>query len=234
MQMYVGTSGFSYKEWKGPFYPKDLPNKDMLRYYGARLPAVEINNTFYRMPNEGTLIAWAEMVPSNFRFVLKAPRRITHIKPLVDKSADIRYLFETAEALGDKLGAILFQLPPFLHKNTTLLETFLDNLPPGARAVLEFRHPSWFDADVYTLLGAKKCALCCSDTENEELVKFVATTDWGYLRLRRSNYAENELKAWAEKISGLNWRSVYAFFKHEDAGRGPELAQLFSELALDL
>jgi uncharacterized protein YecE (DUF72 family) len=227
MLTYAGTSGFSYKEWKGSFYPKELPDKDMLRYYSSKFPAVEINNTFYRMPAPGTLQKWAEMVPPHFRFVLKAPRRITHTRPLADKGEDVQYLFETAAALDRRLGAVLFQLPPYLHKNVDLLSAFAANLPSAVQVVFEFRHRSWFDEEVYSILRAKQHALCCSDVENQDLRHFVATTDWGYLRLRRPDYSDEELQHWQKRIGAQKWREVFAFFKHEDAGKGPELAGKF-------
>jgi uncharacterized protein YecE (DUF72 family) len=230
MQFYVGTSGYSYKEWKGPFYPKDLPDKEMLRFYGENLPAVEINNTFYRMPNTSMLDAWAEQVPPDFRFVLKASRKITHAKPLKEKGDEVSYLFKTAATLGDKLGAILFQLPPYLHRNIELFADFVEVLPSGTKVAFEFRHHSWFDDKLYEILHNKGYALCCSDSENEELSQFVATADWGYLRLRKPNYSEKELLDWAQKIKSQNWQAVYAFFKHEDDGAGPNLAKHFLDL----
>ncbi len=231
MPLYCGTSGYSYKEWKGPFYPKDLPNREMLRYYGANLPAVEINNTFYRMPSAGVLESWLDQVPAHFRFILKAPRAITHARPLKEKDAEVAYLFRTAATLGDRLGAILFQLPPYLHRDTALLTDFMELLPAGTRTAFEFRHPSWFDEAVYALLRGKGSALCCSDSENQSLLRLVATADWGYLRLRKANYAQNALREWIQRIITRNWQTVYVFFKHEDAGTGPELARQFLELA---
>ncbi|RJQ83523.1 MAG: DUF72 domain-containing protein [Desulfobacteraceae bacterium] len=231
MRLFAGTSGYSYKEWKGPFYPQDLPDRDMLRYYSTHLPAVEINNTFYRMPGTGVLTAWAAQVPPDFRFVLKAPRKITHAKPLLEKEAEIDYLFRAAATLGDRLGAVLFQLPPYLHRNTELLAAFVDLLPSGARTAFEFRHRSWFEEEIYTLLRNKGCALCCSDGDKEELRQFVATAGWGYLRLRKPDYVEADLSAWARRIKNQKWEAVYIFFKHEDAGAGPKLAKQFLELA---
>ncbi len=230
MHFYVGTSGYSYKEWKGPFYPKDLPDKDMLRFYGDNLPAVEINNTFYRMPNTSMLETWAEQVPPDFQFVLKASRKITHTKPLKEKADEVGYLFKTAATLGDKLGAILFQLPPYLHRNIDLFSDFVDLLPSGIKVAFEFRHISWFDDKLFEILRNKGCAICCSDTENQELSQFVSTSDWGYLRLRKPDYSEEELLAWAERIKLQNWQAVYAFFKHEDDGAGPKLAKHFLDL----
>lgn len=231
MQFYIGTSGYSYKEWKGIFYPKDLPDKDMLRYYAKNLPAVEINNTFYRMPTATMLEGWAEQVPADFQFVLKASRKITHSKPLKEKADEVDYLFRTAATLGEKLGAILFQLPPYLHRNIELLADFMDLLPSGTKAAFEFRHRSWFDDELYEILRNKGYAICCSDSENEELSQFVATADWGYLRLRKPNYSEKELLDWAQKIKSQPWQAAYVFFKHEDEGAGPKMAKHFLDLA---
>ncbi len=230
MELYVGTSGYSYKEWKGSFYPEDLPDKEMLSYYSGQLPAVEINNTFYRMPNAGMLESWLEQVPENFRFVLKASRKITHSKPLKEKESEMEYLFKTVATLGANLGATLFQLPPYLRKNLELLADFLALLPDDARAAFEFRHRSWFEQDVYDLLAGKGAALCCSDSDKEELRQFVPTADWGYLRLRKPDYGDTELKAWADRVKNADWKSVFVFFKHEDEGAGPKLAQRFIEL----
>jgi uncharacterized protein YecE (DUF72 family) len=230
MQLYVGTSGYSYKEWKGPFYPQNLAAREMLIYYGENLPAVEINNTFYSMPRATVLTAWADQVPPGFRFALKAPRRITHNNPLKDKQDEVGYLFKTAAILGDKLGAILFQLPPYLRRNHELLADFIDLLPSGARAAFEFRHPSWFDEDLFEMLQRKGCALCCADSEKEALRRFVSTADWGYLRLRRPNYSDAELQDWARQITSQNWQAVFAFFKHEEAGAAPKLAKRLLDL----
>ncbi len=231
MQLYCGTSGYSYKEWKGPFYPKELPGKEMLRYYSARLPAVEINNTFYRMPSAAILEAWSGQVPERFRFVLKAPRAITHAKPLRNKAAEIEYFYKAAAVLGERLGAVLFQLPPYLHRDLSLLTDFVAGLPPVGRVVFEFRHPSWFDDSVYTLLRDRHAALCCSDTGDDALLRLERISDWGYLRLRRTEYPLPALRNWVARIEAPNWRTVYVFFKHEDAGTGPQLARQFIELA---
>lgn len=230
MQYYVGTSGYSYKEWKGPFYPKNLPDKDMLQFYSKNLPAVEINNTFYRMPSADTVRSWGEQVPADFRFVLKASRKITHNKSLQNKGDEVGYLFRTAAHLGDKLGAILFQLPPYLHKNMELLTAFVDLLPSDFKTVFEFRHRSWFDDELYELLREKKCALCCSDSENEELGRLVPTADWGYLRLRKPSYSEAELLDWTRRIKSFDRQAVYVFFKHEEDGFGPKIARHFLDL----
>jgi uncharacterized protein YecE (DUF72 family) len=223
MRVLTGTSGFSYKEWKGSFYPEDLPADAMLRYYAQRLPAVEINNTFYRMPKAELLAGWAEQVPDGFRFVLKASQRITHFKRLKDVSEEVGYFLRIAATLGDRLGPILFQLPPNLKKDLPRLSEFLDILPAATRAAVEFRHASWFDDEVFAALRARGAALCVA--EDEELATPpVATAGWGYLRLRRPDYGEAELQAWEDRLRAQAWEEAYVFFKHEDAGTGPRLA----------
>ena len=226
MRVLAGTSGFSYKEWKGSFYPEDLPAEEMLAYYSARLPAVEINNTFYRMPKPALLESWASQVPAEFRFILKASQRITHRKRLKEAGDEVAYFFQTAGTLGDRLGPTLVQLPPNLKKDLPRLDAFLGVLPEGARVAFEFRHASWFEDDVYASLRSRGAALCIA--EDEELATpLVATAGWGYLRLRRQDYDDAAVAAWAEKVRGQTWSESYVFFKHEDAGSGPKLAAEF-------
>ncbi|MFN2533014.1 MAG: DUF72 domain-containing protein [Pyrinomonadaceae bacterium] len=231
MHLYAGTSGFSYKEWKGSFYPEDLPVKEMLRYYSSHLPAVEINNTFYRLPQRTTLEGWKDQVPENFRFSVKASQRITHFKRLKDVENETKYLLETAGALGDQLGVVLFQLPPNMKKDLDRLEQFLKLLPRKINAAFEFRHPAWFDNDVLELLRAESRTLCVSDTDDLPANQIDRTADWGYLRLRRVSYSENDLAEWIRKINAQHWQSVYVFFKHEDEATGPKLAAQFLELS---
>lgn len=224
MRLFAGTSGFSYKEWKGIFYPRDLADAAMLGFYAERLPAVEINNTFYRMPRAEVLAGWAGKVPDGFRFVLKASRRITHQQRLKDADDSVAYLFKVAAALGPKLGPILFQLPPFLKKDVGLLTDFLAALPSGRLAAFEFRNASWFDDAVYDALRARNAALVGGDADKaEKSPPLVATADWGYLRLRAADYADADLARWAESIAAEPFGDVYAFFKHEQ--HGPALAQ---------
>jgi len=227
MSLFVGTSGYSYKEWKGNFYPDDLPDKEMLRYYGTKLPTVEINNTFYRLPKESVLTSWAEQVPEQFRFSIKASQRITHIKRLKDAGDETEYLIRTVRALGMKLGVILFQLPPNLKKDIPRLEQFLKQIPGDVRAALEFRHASWFDDETFTLLRANRSALCIADADDDLQIPFVSTADWGYLRLRREAYTKPALVRWMKQIQEQNWTDAFVFFKHEDEGTGPRLAAQF-------
>lgn len=231
MQTLVGTSGYSYAPWKGSFYPEKLPAAQMLGYYAQRLPTVEINNTFYRMPAPEMVRKWAAETPTTFRFALKSPRRITHERRLVDVADAVASLFTAAGELGAKLGPVLFQLPPNFKKDVPRLDAFLGGLPPGARAALEFRHESWFAPEVYDVLRARRAALCIA--EDEDLATpLEATADWGYLRLRRQDYGEAQVQAWAQRIRTQPWSEAYVFFKHEDQGKGPQLAaQLVTALA---
>ncbi len=231
MNLYVGTSGYSYKEWKGSFYPEDLPHKQMLHYYGERFNAVEINNTFYRMPKASVLETWAGEVPADFKFVLKASRQITHIHRLKNTADSVSYLIEAAGTLKDRLGALLFQLPPNLKKDVPRLLDFLALLPPQSRVAFEFRHQSWFDEEVFKLLRDHQAALCIAEAENDLEIPFVATTDWGYMRLRRPDYGDAELMKWVHLVLEQGWTDVFAFFKHEDEGKAPQMAKRFLELA---
>ena len=226
MRLLAGTSGFAYKEWKGSFYPDDIKSADMLRYYASQFPTVEINNTFYRMPNEQTLRGWAEQVPQGFTFVLKATQRITHQKRLRDADEPLRIMLTVAAALGPALGPFLFQLPPNLKLDLPRLTDFLALLPPTIRAAFEFRHKSWHDDQVFDALRTHNAALCIADTL-EDATPFVSTTDWGYLRLRREQYEPGDLAEWAGRIHAQPWTDAYVFFKHEDEGTGPRLARAF-------
>jgi uncharacterized protein YecE (DUF72 family) len=231
MNLYVGTSGYSYKPWKGTFYPKDLPVRQMLRFYGERFRTVEINSTFYGMPKVSILEGWAGTVPTDFQFVLKAPKEITHVRKLNDAGDLVAQLLEAAGALSEHQGPVLFQLPPTSKKDMPRLRAFLALLPLQRCAAFEFRHPSWFDDEVLGLLRDHRAALCVADAESNLEVPFAATADWGYLRLRRPDYNDAELKMWVKRVQGQNWRSAFVFFKHEDEGKGPRLAQRFMELA---
>jgi len=231
MNLYVGTSGYSYKEWKGSFYPKDLPAAKMLNYYAERFGAVEINNTFYAMPKAAVLEKWAEAVPAEFKFVLKAPQRITHIQRLKDADDSVSYFLEVTGTLKERLGPLLFQLPPNLKKDASRLRAFLALLPARRRAAFEFRHASWFDDEVFCLLRDHGASLCLADADDELEVPFVSTADWGYLRLRRPDYDDAALKTWVKRVQEQAWRDAFVFFKHEDEGKGPQLAKRFLELA---
>lgn len=227
--MIVGTSGYSYKEWKGTFYPSDLPAAKMLPFYAQHFGSVEINNTFYRMPEAKTIEKWSSEVPDGFRFVLKAPQRITHRKKLVDVEGEVRHFLEVASLLGPKLGPLLFQLPPYFRKETEKLRDFLAQIPHGWRVALEVRHDSWLDEDVYSLLRTHDVPLVLSDTDEvtDPDTLLVQTASWGYLRLRRTEYSDEQLAAWARRIESQGWSDTYVFFKHEDEGKGPAFAKRF-------
>jgi len=229
MEMLAGTSGYSYKEWLGHFYPEKLPANAMLRYYGERFRTVEINNTFYRMPAESMLERWAQEVPDGFAFTLKAPRRITHDKRLKDVESDVAEFTRRAAVLGDKLGVLLFQLPPFLRKDLPRLRDFLGSLPPGRRVAVEFRHASWRDDEVYETLRARAAMLCVADTDEGDS-PFVCTSDCTYLRLRRTRYEDGDLRVWVDRIAAQPLVRAYVYFKHEDEALGTRFARLFEEL----
>jgi uncharacterized protein YecE (DUF72 family) len=219
MQIFTGTSGFSYPEWVGRFYPDALPGAQMLRYYATRLATVEINNTFYRMPNQETVAAWRDEVPDTFCLAIKASRRITHQKKLADVRDDVLHLFGVVDVLGQKLGPVLFQTPPFLKKDLVVLRDFLACLPPGRRAALEFRHPSWFSDDVYSALSERNVALVGGDLEEaEKSPPLVPTADFGYLRLRRLDYDPGSIADWGARIAAQRWQFAYAYLKHEVLG----------------
>ena len=228
MQIYAGTSGFSYKEWKGSFYPEKLPASDMLSYYSSRLSAVEINNTFYRMPRESVVEGWAAQVPDSFRFVIKASRRITHFKRLKGAEEETGYLLQTVGLLGDRLGAVLFQLPPNMKQDLDRLDHFLAGLGDPGRTVFEFRHTSWFEEATYDCLREHGAALCTADTDEED-GQIVETAPWGYLRLRRTEYREGALAEWAARVGDSGWERAFVFFKHEDGAAGVVAAQQFMD-----
>ncbi|HYJ87142.1 MAG TPA: DUF72 domain-containing protein [Pyrinomonadaceae bacterium] len=232
MNLYVGTSGYSYKEWKGSFYPEKIPAKDMLSYYSEKLSTVEINATFYRMPQKSMLENWKQQVPKNFRFSLKAPQRVTHFKRLKDTEEETKYFLDTAAVLEDQLGVVLFQLPPNMKKDLPRLDSFLKQLPQEPRAAFEFRHPTWFDDDVLSLLRSHNRALCISDTDDLPVSHIDKTADWGYLRLRRVEYSEDDLKVWLKRIREQEWQEAFVFFKHEDEATGPKLAAQFVSLSV--
>jgi uncharacterized protein YecE (DUF72 family) len=229
--LYAGTSGYSYKPWKGKFYPKDLPDQQMLPYYGERFRAVEINNTFYGLPTASAVRGWATDVGGEFRFALKAPQQITHRQRLRDTDEAVARFLQVAATLGKRLGPMLFQLPPNLPKDLPRLRAFLKLLSRRRRFAFEFRHASWFDDEVFALLRDRRVALCVADDENDLEVPFVATTDWGYLRLRRPNYRDRELAQWVRRMRKQAWRDAFVFFKHEDQANGPRLAQRLLDVA---
>jgi uncharacterized protein YecE (DUF72 family) len=230
MKIYVGTSGYGYKEWKGKFYPEKISPEEMLRFYAERLGAVEINNTFYRMPKENVLASWAEQVPHDFVFALKAPQVITHLKRLKNVDAEIEYLFRALSVMDGKLGPVLFQFPKSFRADHTTLEEFLALIPGTMSCAFEFRSPSWLDDEILNLLRKKGCSLCIADVDELPAGEIISTASWGYLRLRRSDYTDADLSQWKERIFSQKWKKAFVFFKHEDEARGPETAIRFREL----
>jgi len=217
MRLLAGASGYSYKEWKGGFYPQDMKPEGMLAFYAGQLPTVEINNTFYRLPRTELLESWAKATPEGFRFAIKASRRITHISRLkADSAADsVAFLYRNLAALGEKRGPVLFQLPPSLKKDLPRLTEFLRLLPEGHGAAFEFRNASWFADDVYEALKGAGAALCLSEREDDAPPPLVETAPWGYLRLRLEAYADADLERWAQRLAATAWREAYAYFMHE-------------------
>jgi len=230
MRVYVGTSGYNYAAWKGRFYPEGLPAKEWLAYYAERFPTVEMNATFYRIPTAEVVVGWAERTPESFRFAVKASQRITHYGRLNPETTDTtRFFLERAAALGPKLGPVLFQLPPNMKKDVARLRGFLAQLPAETNAAFEFRHASWFDEEVYASLHAAGAALCIADTE-DLTTPVVATAASGYLRLRREDYDQAAIDAWAGRIRSAGFsEDVFVYFKHEDEAKGVAFARRLAE-----
>ena len=231
MKILAGTSGFAFKEWKGPFYPKDLKDDAMLGYYSGKYPTVEINNTFYRLPKEHVLQDWASRVPEGFRFSIKASQRITHYARLKPGAAStLEFLLQNTSTLGGKLGPILFQLPPNMEKDAERLRAFLELLPPDRRFTIEFRHESWFDDEIFDALRARDVALCVAESEDFTGVN-VATASWGYMRLHRQDYTDAMLAEWQGRLAAHAWKDAYVFFKHDFIdGAGPLAVERFVKM----
>jgi uncharacterized protein YecE (DUF72 family) len=231
MNFYVGTSGYSYKEWKGSFYPQKLPAKQMLNFYSEHFKTVESNYTFKRLPTASVVAAWVSAVPADFQFALKAPEQITHYKRLKNAGDAVARFLKVAKQFKKRLGPLLFQLPPNFKKDTSRLRAFLRWLPRRNRVAFEFRHASWFDDEIFDLLRAHHVALCIADEKDDLIVPFVATTNWGCLRLRRPEYSDATLRRWIKQVRSQDWQDVFVFFKHEDEAKGPRFAKRFLELA---
>ncbi len=231
MKIHVGTSGYGYKEWKGIFYPEKISPKEMLRFYSERLGAVEINNTFYHMPTEGVLASWAEQVPDDFVFALKAPQVITHLKRLRNVDAEADYLFRTLLVLKKRLGPVLFQFPKSFHADRPALENFLDLIPGNLSCAFEFRSPSWLEVEILDLLRKRGHSLCIANTDENPVDEIISTASWGYLRLRRSDYTDADLSEWMGRLLSQKWERAFVFFKHEEEAKGAEMAMRFRALA---
>jgi len=230
MKLWVGTSGYNYPEWKGTFYPQKMPAAKMLPFYAQHFATVEINYTFYRTPNEKILAGWNSETPENFKLTLKAPKRITHTARLRDCDDLLAYFLKTAATLGPKLGAILFQLPPYFRKDLEVLDGFLRLLPQGTCAALEFRHASWMDPEVFARLRARDIALCVADSEKFSTPVEI-TARYGYFRLRDEGYKPEDLLRWAQLIRERagHCSDVFVYFKHEESGIGPQFAKILLE-----
>lgn len=231
MKVVAGTSGFAYKEWKGRFYPEKISPRELLRSYSSRLRTVEINNTFYHMPNAGVLASWADQVPGNFVFAIKAPQVITHMKQLRKVGSESRYLFTSLSVLGGKLGPVLFQFPASFRADRRVLEDFLALIPRGLFCAFEFRNAGWQENEIRDLLSEKGHTLCIADADDAPAGDITSKSSWGYLRLRRSDYSEADLAQWAGKVRAQHWERAFVFFKHEEGARGPEMAMRFQALA---
>jgi uncharacterized protein YecE (DUF72 family) len=228
VKILAGTSGFAFKEWKGPFYPEKMKNDDMLGFYAGKFPTVEINNTFYRLPKEQVLADWAAQVPDSFTFSIKASQKITHFARLKPESADsVTYLLKVTKALGGKLGPILFQLPPNLKKEYDRLAAFIATLPADVKYAIEFRHESWFTDEVFELLRSRDIPMVIVE-QPEFASPVVATASWGYVRLHRFDYDAARLAEWAGKVRAMPWGAAFVYFKHDEGeGSGPPAVNAF-------
>jgi uncharacterized protein YecE (DUF72 family) len=220
MKIYIGTSGWSYPNWKVRFYPRELSSRDWLEFYSQTFDTVEINMTFYRSPKTETLRTWREKTSENFKFSLKASRQITHIKKLQKVEHDMEHFAFLARQLGEKVGCLLYQLPPSLTKNLDLLEAFLQSLPDGFNQVIEFRHPSWYAPEVYHLLSNYKAIFCVVSSKRVP-TDIVVTSEVAYFRFHgltggyRYCYTDEELKKWAEAISRIEAKEIYIYFNND-------------------
>lgn len=230
MEIHVGTSGYGYKEWKGAFYPEKITPKEMLRFYSARLGVVEINNTFYHMPTPGVLKSWAEQVPDDFVFAFKAPRLFSHVKRLKDVNEEAAYLFKTLAVLGRKLGPVLFQFPKSFRAQPEVLEKLLRMVPDGVSCAFEFRSASRLDSEIQDILRTSAASLCTADTDDDPANAIISTAPWGYLRLRRSDYSDEDLAQWKSRIIAQKWTRAFVFFKHEEKAKGAAMAMRFDEM----
>ena len=228
MKLRAGTSGYSFKEWKGTFYPADLKADGMLAFYATKFATLEINNTFYRLPKESVLAEWASQVPDNFTFAIKASQKITHYTRLKAESESmVQFLLKNTATLGEKMGPILFQLPPNLKKDVPRLQNFLSYLPENRRYTFEFRHESWFDEDVFSVLRDRDIAMCISES-GELTCPVVCTATWGYLRLHKLDYSPDALTEWAKCVTSQQWNDAYVYFKHDEGeGSGPPAVEAF-------
>jgi uncharacterized protein YecE (DUF72 family) len=226
-KIWIGTGAVAFQEWKGKFYPRDLPASDALGYYAQTFSTLELNSTFYRMPTAAAIKAMVRPAPAGFPFAVKMPQFITHLKRLKNCAQPTRRFFKLLTYFGDHLGPALVQLPPNLKDDLPRLEEFFATIPAGFNVAVEFRHPSWFKRPVFDFLKKKNAALVFNDTDVD--MPFVSTADWGFLRLRHLAYTDAELKTWARTIRKQNWSRAFAIFKHEKKATAPRLARRFRE-----
>jgi uncharacterized protein YecE (DUF72 family) len=235
--IHIGTSGWNYKHWRGPFYPEDMPSQKWPSFYMERFHTVEVNNTFYQLPQKETFDKWRDEAGKNFFYALKASRYITHMKKLKDPEEPVGNFLERAARLGDKLGPVLFQLPPRWKKNAERLEAFLDNLPAGNRYAFEFRDDTWWDPQIYRILSEKNAAFCAFDLEGR-LSPLEVTTGFAYLRLHgpdgayQGQYPDEVLSGWAGRFS--QWRSqgieIFCYFDNDQNGYAAQDALRLKEM----
>jgi uncharacterized protein YecE (DUF72 family) len=228
--LHVGTSGFSYDEWRPAFYPDDLSKDDMLSFYAERLSAVELNNTFYRMPNAKMTAKWRAQVPPDFRFAVKASQKLTWTQKLKDCGELLQLLFTVLEPMGSSLGCVFYQVPKWVRKDTGLLREFLQQQKAGVPVAFEFAHASWGEPDALAVLREFGTALVASDKDDAPPPVLLDTASWVYLRLRRAAYSDDDLKRWHDTIRLHATTGGFVFFKHEDSCAGPALGKRFVEL----
>ena len=221
--LHLGTSGWSYPEWKGKFYPAKIAGDDMLPFYARHFDAVELNNSFYRLPKPEAMAKWRDAVPDGFRFAIKAPRQITHIRRLKDVAEPVQRFLEVAAGMAGRVGPILFQLPPNMKADLERLAALLALLPKAQQVAFEFRHESWLEPPVFDVLREHDAALCLAEPD-EAVAPLLPASGFVYLRLRKTDYTDAELAAWRAKLDALvaDGRDVYCFFKHESQAKGPE------------
>ena len=236
MKVFIGCSGWNYKDWKGSFYPKDIPQKKWLEYYSSIFNTVEVNNTFYRLPKETTVENWKNTVPPGFNFTLKGSRYVTQMKKLIEIEDSVKTFEEVAAVLKSKLSCILWQLPPSLHRDDERLENFCKNLKPSNKNVIEFRHTSWFNTTTYDILKNYNISFCSISTPDfpEDMI---ITNEVGYVRFHGKaknwydyDYSQNELKEWHQKIKDCGAKEVYVYFNNDIAAKAPKNAKQLNDL----
>lgn len=234
MAVLVGTSGWQYDDWRGRFYPKDLPKSEWLRYFSEAFPTVEVNNTFYQLPKEETFVAWRQASADGFLVTVKASRYITHLRRLRDCRDPVRLLWSRCRRLGKKLGPVLFQLPPNFKADVDLLRAFLRLLPESMRPAFEFRHPSWETGETHRALDEAGCALVLADRPGAR-PPGVVTGGWSYIRFHQGTplgpgYTRAKLRRWADRITDMQARDAFVYFNNDTGGAAVRDAMTLREL----